>query len=153
MNGNARSAGWGVVIVTVWLAVPVAAWAGEFLGTLSANPLDPDSVSNPLGTFGSPLSPRSIHNPNGVYGNPNSNRSATNPHATKAPRLYDQKGRFRGTLSANPLDPDSVNNPMGRYGNPLSPDSIHNPLGAGNPLSADSPTNPLGTGWTIRSPD
>ena len=163
MNGNARSAGWGRVIVTLCFAVsclmvlglmvPSGIWADEFLGNLSVNPYAENSTSNPNGTFGSPFGERSIHNRLGEYGSPFSNRSVSNPHATKAPKLYDRQGRFRGNLSADPYDPDSINNPLGRYGNPLSPDSINNRLGAGNPLAPDSPNNPLGTGWTIRSAD
>jgi len=120
----------------------------KHIGNLSKNPLYPNSVSNQLGA-GNSLSPDSINNPLGTYGSSLSPKSATNPFATDTPKLYDSQGRYRGKLSNNQFDPDSISNPLGRYGSPLSPDSINNQLGAGNPLLPDSPNNPLGSGWTI----
>lgn len=98
---------------------------------------------------GSPFAPNGINNPFSPYGSPFGNQSATNPFATDAPRLYDQQGNYRGTLSTNPYDPDSTSNPFGRYGSPYSPDSINNPFGAGSPYRPDSPNNPYGRGWRI----
>src|SRR5215831_16887632 len=37
--------------------------SGKYLGQLSSNPLAPDSVSNPIGRYGSPISPYSARNP------------------------------------------------------------------------------------------
>jgi hypothetical protein len=59
---------------------------GQFHGTLNANPLDPDSVSNPLGRYGSPLSPDNIHNPLGL-GSPLHHDSPNNPLG-KGLRIY-----------------------------------------------------------------
>ena len=42
---------------------------GNYRGRLSTNQLDPDSITNPLGRYGSSLSPDSINNPLGP-GNP-----------------------------------------------------------------------------------
>jgi len=126
--------------------------AQEYLGNLSANPFDPNSIANPFGK-GSAFDPNSINNPFGPYGSPFSNQSATNPYATEAPKLYDGDGNYRGRLSSNPFDPESINNPFGRFGNPLSPDSIHNPFGAGNPFSPYSPDNPFGSGLRIIGKD
>lgn len=36
---------------------------GTYRGRLSTNELDPDSISNPLGRYGSEISPESINNP------------------------------------------------------------------------------------------
>lgn len=58
---------------------------GTYLGTLSSNPVDPNSTSNPVGIYGSPVSPYSINNPVGIYGSPVSPYSARNPLATQAP--------------------------------------------------------------------
>ena len=135
-----------LALLSLALAIPAAGQTD--LGNLSANRLDPDSTSNPLGA-GSPLRANGINNPLGVYGSPLSNKSVSNPHATQAPRLYDGAGNYRGRLSTNRLAPDSTSNPLGRYGSPLSPESINNPLGAGSPLRYDSPNNPLGQGWKI----
>ncbi len=134
------------------LILSQSAAAQTYLGNLSTNPSDLDSVSNPYGA-GSRNGLNSINNIYGKYGSPSSNRSVRNPYATKAPKLYDQNGNYRGRLSSNRRDPDSISNPYGRYGNPSSPDSIHNPLGAGNPSRIDSPTNPYGRGWKIIADD
>jgi hypothetical protein len=58
-----------------------------YLGKLSSNPYDPNSVSNPYGQYGSPYSPTSINNRFGTYGNPYSPLSATNPYTTTAPAI------------------------------------------------------------------
>jgi hypothetical protein len=42
---------------------------GNYRGRLSTNTLDPDSISNPLGRYGSSISPESLNNPLGA-GNP-----------------------------------------------------------------------------------
>lgn len=60
---------------------------GKYLGNLNRNQLDPNSVSNPMGRYGSPLSPDSINNTMGVYGSPLSNSSVNNPYATNSPVL------------------------------------------------------------------
>ena len=61
---------------------------GQYLGNLSRNPYDPNSIANPYGTYGSPYSPNSINNPYGTYGSPYSPHSATNPYATSPPTIY-----------------------------------------------------------------
>jgi hypothetical protein len=58
---------------------------GTYLGVLSANPYDPDSVSNPYGRYGNPYSPDSINNPYGRYGNPYIPDSVRNRFATSVP--------------------------------------------------------------------
>ena len=136
-----------VLPIVVLLFLPLAVHA-EYLGDLSENELNPNSILNDIGAYG-PLSPTSPRNSIGMYGSPISPYSANNPLATNAPRLYDQEGNYRGKLSTNQLDPDSISNPLGRYGSSLSPDSLNNPLGAGNPLDPGSPKNPYGRGWRI----
>jgi hypothetical protein len=103
------------MIIGVVLLGCSATGLAEDLGSLSANPFDPDSTTNPFGK-GSPFAPNGVNNPFSPYGGPFSNTSATNPFATDAPRLYDQQGNYRGKLSANPYDPDSTSNQFGRYG-------------------------------------
>lgn len=61
---------------------------GKYLGNLSANPYDPNSVNNPYGQYGSQYSPDSVNNPYGQYGSQYSNDSANNPYATNAPGVY-----------------------------------------------------------------
>ncbi len=62
---------------------------GKYLGRLSDNPYEKDSVSNPYGRYGNPFSPDSINNAYGKYGSPYSNSSANNPYATNAPVIID----------------------------------------------------------------
>jgi hypothetical protein len=60
---------------------------GQYLGNLSANPYDPNSVANPYGRYGSRFSPDSINNPYGQWGSPYSPNSVTNPFTTRGPRV------------------------------------------------------------------
>jgi hypothetical protein len=60
---------------------------GTYLGKLSANPYDPDSVSNPYGRYGSRYSPTSINNPYSQYGSRYSPLSPNNPYTTTAPSI------------------------------------------------------------------
>ena len=136
-----------LLFASLLVLLPVTVHA-EYLGNLSANEFDPNSVANPYGA-GSPFKPDSINNQFSPYGSPFSNQSVMNPYATDAPRLYDQQRNYRGKLSTNPYDADSTSNPYGRYGSPFSQDSINNPYGAGSPYRPDSPTNPYGRGWSI----
>jgi hypothetical protein len=71
---------------------------GKYLGKLSANTLNPESISNPLSPYGSPLSPSSIYNPLGKYGSPLSPYSATNPLATQPPVIKSDDGNYLGDL-------------------------------------------------------
>ena len=136
-----------LMLASLLVLIPLTVHA-EYLGNLSVNEFDPNSITNPFGA-GSPFSSKSVTNEFGIYGSPYSNQSAANPYATEAPRLYDQHGAYRGKLSTNPYDPDSTSNPYGRYGSLFSPDSLNNQFGAGNPYRPDSPTNPYGSGWRI----
>jgi hypothetical protein len=81
-------------IVTVASAVPpilIDQKTGQYLGNLSTNQSDPDSVSNPHGRYGSKDSEDSINNPNEKYGDPQSNDSPNNPYTTNAPIVLDQE--------------------------------------------------------------
>jgi len=130
----------------------ITSWAEDnkkYLGNFSINPYNSNSTSNPYGKYGSPYSSESINNPYSKYGNPYSPNSVNNPYATKTPKLYDEKGNYRGKLSSNPYDPESISNPYGKYGSKFSSESINNPYGAGSPYKSDSPTNPYGKGWKI----
>jgi hypothetical protein len=118
----------------------------RYLGTLSANPYLPGSISNPYGQHGSPYSASSITNPYSPYGSPYSSTSVTNPYTTNAPNIVARDGQYLGKLSANPYDPNSISNPYGQYGSPYSPTSINNPYGIyGSPYSQLSPNNPYAT--------
>ncbi len=119
---------------------------GEYLGEYSSNSLDPDSVSNPIGQYGSEISLSSINNPIGQYGSSISSHSVNNPLATDTPKLYSQDGAYLGKVSSNTLDPESISNPIGRYGSSISPDRVNNPIGRyGSSISPKSANNPLAT--------
>ena len=105
------------VILALMMAAVSATWAqspylvgqdGQYLGRLSANSLDPDSVSNPLGRYGSSLSPTSINNPLGRYGSPLSPYSATNPLATQAPIIIAPTPSYGyGNYGTYPVTPST----------------------------------------------
>jgi hypothetical protein len=119
---------------------------GTYLGNLSANVFDPNSISNPYGRFGSSLSSQSVANPYSIYGSPFSSQGVTNPYATDTPKIYGQDGTYLGKLSSNRFDPESVSNPYGKYGSPYSSTSINNPYSAwGSPFGSQSATNPYAT--------
>ena len=100
---------------------------GTYLGELSSNHYNTDSVSNPYGEYGSRYSNTSINNPYSQYGSHYSDESTSNPYATNAPKIYANDGTYLGKLSSNHYDSDSVSNPYGQYGSPYSSTSINNP--------------------------
>lgn len=127
-------------------AVAASTPSPTYLGRLSSNRYDPESVSNPYSTYGSPYSTRSVVNPYSSYGSPYSPRSWRNPYTTGGPGLYSQDGTYLGRLNSNRYDPNSVANPFGPYGSPYSPTSVTNPYGRyGSPYSPYSPWNPYTT--------
>ena len=129
--------------------IPLAVHA-EYLGNLSANEIDPNSIADPFNAE-NPDDPNSITNEFelGPYGNPYSPSSATNFEAVKAPRLSDQEGNDRGRLSVKPYDREWVSNPYGPYRSPYSPDSFNNRFSAENLYSPSNPTNSYGRGLRI----
>ena len=69
-----------VLLTVLFVLIPFTIHA-EYLGNLSANEYDPNSIANPFGA-GSPYSSNSVTNEFGMYGSPYSSQSATNPYAT-----------------------------------------------------------------------
>lgn len=116
----------------------------KYLGKLSSNSFDPESVSNTFGNYGNPYG-NTIKNPYSLYGSRYSPYSINNPYVTgtNSPILIGDDGKYLGRLNSNKYDPESVSNPYGRYGSPYSPDSINNPYGKyGSPYSPYSVSNP-----------
>lgn len=74
---------------------------GTYLGRLSSNQYDPDSVSNPYGRYGSRYSADSINNPYGQYGSRYSNQSPNNPYAQRTQRIQSPQSNPY-TWSNNP---------------------------------------------------
>jgi hypothetical protein len=71
-----------------------------FLGRITDNPYDQDSITNEYGQYGNPFSATSIFNEFSIYGNPFSQFSVNNPWATSPPWLY-LLGTQRGRVSKN----------------------------------------------------
>src|SRR5262245_51450126 len=94
--------------ILIYVGLTSGAVAQNYIGQYGGNLYDPNSTSNPYGTYGSQFGPNSVNNPYGTYGSPYSPYSATNPYATQAPQLYDSRGGYHGTPSANPYDPNST---------------------------------------------
>ncbi|MBK6899547.1 MAG: hypothetical protein IPH09_09855 [bacterium] len=117
-----------------------------YLGNLSANQNDPNSVSNPYGAYGSTVAPNGINNPYSNSGSLYSPQSVANPNATNPPIIVGQDGQYLGRLSTNKYGPESVSNPYGVYGSQYSPTSVNNPYSKyGSEYSPLSATNPFAT--------
>ncbi|MEI6502477.1 MAG: hypothetical protein WCP21_15810, partial [Armatimonadota bacterium] len=82
------------------LGAAIVAWDNTFLGVISRDTNDPDSVASGWGRFGSPESPYSLWNLEGRWGSQYAEDSPWNPYATRPPRVYDGD-EFRGYLSTN----------------------------------------------------
>ena len=55
-------------VLLIWLSFPVIASADEtFLGNLSQNQYDSDSITNPYGRYGNPYNSNSLTNRYGPY--------------------------------------------------------------------------------------
>ncbi|WP_405113724.1 hypothetical protein MHH28_07945 [Paenibacillus sp. FSL K6-1217] len=79
-----------------------------YLGKLTTNKYDKDSIYNEYGTYGSKYQTKSIWNEYGVYGSNFSQESAFNNLASKPPAIvYD--GAIIGHLTSNTTIPDGVN--------------------------------------------
>ena len=73
---------------------------GTFLGKLSLNPYDIESVSNLYGLYGSHYSATSINNEFSVYGSKFSALSPYNQFTGTPPKIY-LRGEFWGYLTIN----------------------------------------------------
>ncbi|AGA78886.1 hypothetical protein [Echinicola vietnamensis] len=88
---------------------------GTFLGKLTSNEYDSESVLNKYGNFGSQYSTTSIFNEYGTYGGTYSSQSPFNEYSTTPPKIYIN-GEFWGYLtvneylSGNKLNPKELKN-------------------------------------------
>ena len=93
---------------------------GHFLGKLSLNRYDIDSISYEYGLYGSIYSATSFKNQYSTYGSPYSSLSPYNPYTSTPPTIY-LRGQRVGFLSKNKylfgsIDPDSINTWMQNNG-------------------------------------
>ena len=72
-----------------------------FLGCLSCNRFDSDSVLNQYGTYGSQYSSISIWNRYGQYGGAYGTYSPCNQYSSSPPVVVDRSGNFYGYLTIN----------------------------------------------------
>ena len=83
---------------------------GQFLGKLSLNIYDSESILNKYGKYGNPYSPTSIMNRYSTYGSPYSSLSPFNQYSFTPPVIYLRGGRF-GHLSTNRYVSGAIINP------------------------------------------
>lgn len=93
---------------------------GQFLGTLTLNLYDSESITNSFCSYGSIYSSTSIKNQYSQYGSPYSSLSPYNQYSSTPPKIYI-KGRKYGYLTKNKyksgtiVDPDSLIELMRKY--------------------------------------
>lgn len=86
---------------------------GVYLGKLSTNRYDTESISNPYGRYGNRYSISSIWNQYGRYGSQYSTLSPFNPYSMNSPIIY-LRGIQYGFLTKNPY----------RYGKKITPNNL-----------------------------
>jgi len=77
---------------------------GQYLGKLTRNRNDSESVLNKTGPYGNPYSPTSIFNKFSEYGNGFSRLSPFNPYSKTPPRIFID-GELYGYLTENRITP------------------------------------------------
>lgn len=75
---------------------------GQFLGKITSSSIDPKSIINSIGRYGSDISPISIFNDIGKYGSDISPLSPFNDIASKPPRIF-KGNHFIGYLTTNTI--------------------------------------------------
>lgn len=80
---------------------------GQFLGNISDNQYDRESILNQYGPYGSQYSPTSIFNPYSKYGSPYGQYSIQNPYTSTPPHLFIA-GREIARVTANPYIPNRM---------------------------------------------
>ena len=76
-------------VVIAWLLVmSTTAMAGDYIGNLSGNRFDPDSINNRFSKWNNCFYADSPCNRFGPYGNPYSPYSMNNRFSTEGPRVY-----------------------------------------------------------------
>lgn len=98
-QGLSGSSGQGVVVHK--LMVFGGPGHKTYLGCLSCNEYDQESIFNDYGKFGSDYSAQSIHNHFSNFGSAYSSSSACNPYASDPPVIVDEQGRYYGRLTVN----------------------------------------------------
>lgn len=84
-----------------------------YLGKLTTDKFDTDSIYNEYGDYGSKYSNKSIWNQYGNYGGEYSRYSPFNQYTSNPPKVYDSTGKYYGRLTVNTttqgyLDPNAL---------------------------------------------
>jgi hypothetical protein len=82
-----------------------------FLGTITRDPADPNSICNQTGVHGSSFQQLSIWNPFGQYGSTFQQTSSWNSFAQTPPRVVDSNGNFHGFFTVNQFLPNRTTEP------------------------------------------
>jgi hypothetical protein len=118
----------------------------QFLGNITTNKFDTNSILNQYGSYGSRYSNTSIFNPYSPYGSRYGALSVNNPYCTnppgKASFIEAGNGTFLGKINPNKSDQNSIFNKSGPYGSKFSQESIFNKFSTyGNQFNPLSPFN------------
>jgi hypothetical protein len=92
----------GVNLCTSLEGSSIVATDGQFLGKITSNKFDSQSIGNEFGVYGSKFSSTSIFNEFGTYGSAFSAKSAFNDLATSPPSIF-VSGQSIGFLTTNQL--------------------------------------------------
>jgi len=85
---------------------------GAYLGKLTSNDFDTDSLLNDFGPYGNEFSPKSIFNEFGTYGSEFSSQSPFNEFTSTPPRIF-VNGTLYGYLTVNDFVAGKKINPKG----------------------------------------
>ncbi|MBB6109696.1 hypothetical protein SAMN05421821_105115 [Mucilaginibacter lappiensis] len=80
----------------------------QFLGCMTCDDDEPNSIWSPLSDYGSTHKAKSIWNKNGVYGSEKSNYSPYKINAKYPPRVIDGNGKVVGYLTINKSNPNRL---------------------------------------------
>lgn len=97
----------------------IRAQDGTYLGLISSDPFEADSIANSYGAYGNPYSPASIRNEYGIYGGQYGTHSPYNPYNTRPPVIV-RDGQVVAYLTVNPYVKPAI-----------SPHSLLSQLGIG----------------------
>ena len=107
-GGGTSSATSKITITSFPLYLYADDGTGKFLGEISSNKYDTDSIANEYGDYGNKYNPESIFNQYGNYGNKYSQYSVFNEYATNPPKILDKNGKVVGYLTANKYIRDAI---------------------------------------------
>lgn len=100
-SGRTRSYGRALSIADLDGSAVIKAQDGTYLGLVSSDPYEPDSIANSWGSYGSAYSATSIRNQYGAYGGPYGSQSPYNRYC-QTPPVIVKDGRAIAYLTVNP---------------------------------------------------